>query len=123
MTEVRKGQPLAAPKDYAEELGWVRQRTAESIVFTGYFRAPALRYRGWILQEQSGKFNFFIHRPPIELIRDTDSAGCFHPKNDGWWLITFKPDAQPADIASGIAAIQKVLRKAFEVRLARRTPQ
>ena len=113
--------PLApAPKTYAQELGWQGNRTNAGIEHTGRYRAPGLQYRGWVLQKNGG-LQFFIHKPPMDLLHDTDFSGCFHARNDGWWLISFKPHAIPPDLASGIAAIQKALRRAFEVRLARRS--
>jgi hypothetical protein len=113
------GQPSAAPRNYAQDLGWKKQMSANGTVYTGHYRAAGLRYDGWILWREK-RPEFFILKPPIDLLRDTDYAGCFHARNDGWWLITFKPYDVPADVASGIAAIHKTLRKAFELRAARR---
>jgi hypothetical protein len=114
------GQPCAVPKDYTHELGWTHHRTADGTVYTGHYRATGLRYQGWVLLNDKGKLSFYIHKPPMGLLRDTDYAGCFHFRNDGWCLVTFKPYDVPADVSSGIAAIQKALRNAFETRTAKR---
>src|SRR5437868_5989454 len=97
-----RGQPSAAPKDYAQELGWKSKSgpTADSAVYSGYYRAAGLRYQGWVLQQTNGKLLFYILKPPISLLRKTQFAGCFHFRNDEWWLIGFRPDAVPADLAS-----------------------
>jgi hypothetical protein len=112
-----KRKPL---KVYAEELGWQSRTTNDGLVHTGNYRAAGLKYSGWILEKVGGKFQFFIHNPPIKLLRSTDFAGCFHACNDGWYLIAFKPHSVPAEISSGIAAVQKALRNAFEVRVSTR---
>jgi hypothetical protein len=122
-TTTLKGRLSAAPRDYAQELGWSGQQTSEGTVFKGHYRAPGLRYDGWILRSPDGKLSFYILRPPMDLIRDTDYSNCFHARNDGWWLITFKPYDMPADVASGVASIQKVLRQAFGNRTAKRRRQ
>jgi len=116
---VMKGRPLAAPKAYAQDLGWRTEWTAQGTIYIGYYRAPGLRYEGWV-DDNRGKLQFYIRKPPINLLHDTDFGGCFHPRNNDWWLITFKPYDLPADLSSGVAAIQKALRRAFEVRAARR---
>jgi len=110
-----RGQPRAALKNYADELGWTRRRAPDGAAFTGYYRASGLRYEGWVV-EHDDKLLFYILRPPMNLLRETDFSGCFHARNDGWWLVSFKPDDRPADAASGIASIQKALRDAFRTR-------
>lgn len=108
---------------YSDDLGWQRQRTAEGIVHSGTYRGPAVRYSGWIL-EDNDTLAFYIYKPPINLLRDTEYGQCFHPQKDGdWWLIGFRPYARPADVSSGIAAIQKALRTAFTTRLRSRRTQ
>lgn len=113
-------QPEAAPKTYKDELGWRSHPTAEGITHTGYYRVYTLKYRGWILQKPDGKFQFFIQRPPFSLIKHTEFAGCFHEREGGVWLITFKPYALPNTVSSGIVAIQNAMRRAFEVHVANR---
>src|SRR5690349_17233710 len=115
----RRGQPKAAPKTYDQDLGWARKETMDGTVYTGYFRAVGLRYEGWILQQRKS-LQFYILKPPIQLLRDTEFGGCFHAQNDGWWLIAFKPYHAPRDASSGIAAVQKALLRAFQLRTTRR---
>ncbi len=117
-----KGQPSAAPKSYAQELGWASHTGPDGTVYTGHYRMPGLRYEGWIV-EDNGKLTFYIKKPPIDLLRATDFAGCFHCNNDDWWVVGFKPYDMATDVASGIAAIQKTLWKAFQVRTAKRRAQ
>ena len=109
------GQPQAAPRTYSEELGWTAERTAQGIVYKGNYLVRSLRYQGWVLQ-QDRKLQFYILNPPIQLLRETNFGACFHIRNDGWWLISFKPHDIPADLASGVAGIQKTLHTAFETR-------
>jgi len=108
------------PKTFDQQLGWVQERTAEGVVYQGLYRAVGLRYTGWILKRADGTFLFHILKPPITLLRDTEYEHCFRPRNSGWWLVDFQPAAEPVDVSSGIAAIQKALRTAFHTRLEQR---
>lgn len=111
---------MAAPKNYRQQLGWQSRESGDDLIFTGQYRVSGLRYDGWVRRDASRKLSFFIRNPPIEWLRDTEYGGCFHPRNDGWWLIGFKPNDTPADVSSGIAAIQKALGCAFEIRAQKR---
>lgn len=125
MSWLRRIQSRAAPpiRTYARELGWTSQPSREGgTIHQGYYRALGLRWDGYVHQTFKG-LDFFILNPPIQLIRDTNFGGCFHARNDGWWLVAFKPDAKPSDLDSGVAAIQHVLLNAFEVRAAKRRQQ
>lgn len=119
-------QTRTAPpvRTYARELGWSTQPGSPGgTVHRGYYRAFGLRWDGYVYQSSKG-LDFYILNPPMELIRDTDFGGCFHTAgNDGWWLIAFKPYAKPADLDSGVAAIQYVLLNAFQIRAAKRRQQ
>jgi hypothetical protein len=115
------GRPGAAPRYYSDDLGWKTQQTSDQFVYTGYYRVVGLRFDGYIRESKNGgQLYFFVRKPPIQLIRDTEFAGCFHARNDDWFLVGFKDRAQPKDVNSGIAAIQRVLLKAFRVRMAHR---
>ena len=116
----RKGRQVAAPKTYAQELGWTARRDGKSAVYSGHYRARGIRYEGWIVTKSGGKLLFYILNPPLALLRETEFGGCFHFNNDDWWLIGFHPGDQPTDVCSGIAAIQKALMEAFNVRTAKR---
>jgi hypothetical protein len=117
------GRLSAAPKNYAQDLGWKSRKTSNGVLYTGYYRAYGLRYEGSVLKAHDGKLTFLIRKPPIELLRDTEFGGCFHAADDGWWLVAYKPWSLPADAPSGIAAIQKTLLKAFEIRAEKRRSQ
>ena len=119
-TALFTGQQRAAPRSYSLDSGWSAQRQADGTVHTGYYRAVGRTWQGWIYEGRKGKLECFIFQPPIELIRATEFAGCFHARGDDWWLITFKPSAKPDGVDSGIAAIQKTLFKAFQQQLPRR---
>jgi hypothetical protein len=109
-------------KAYSQDSGWRRDMTGKGMVYTGYYRVPGLRYSGWVSQKWSGTLLFYILNPPIALLRETEFGGCFHfAGNDGWWLISFRPEARPPDVDSGVAAIQLALRQAFVARAAKRT--
>ncbi len=120
ITGLRKGQPSAAPKSYAQELGWTSRKSGSGTIHTGHYSVLGFRRQGWIFEHDQGKLEFYIFKPPIELLRATEYAGCFHARQDDWWLVAFKPSAAPVDVSSGIAAIQKSLRRAFEVHAASR---
>ena len=109
-------------RTYARELGWASKPSPPGTVHTGYYRAVGLRWQGHVYQT-SKALDFYILKPPVDLIRDTDFGGCFHARNDGWWLVAFRPEAIPPDLDSGVAAIQYVLAKAFQVRAAKRRRQ
>ena len=110
----------SGPRRYSEDLGWRRRHTPIGTIYTGLFRARGLSFHGWARQDPDGKLHFLIYRPPIEILKDTDFSGCFHEYADGWQLVAFKPYAQPPNVDSGIAAIQKALLKAFAIRAAKR---
>lgn len=112
--------PRSGVRTFSRDLGWTSEFQCDgSKVHRGLFMAVGLRWQGYVHQK-SGKLEFFIQNPPIQMIRDTEFSGCFHARNDGWWFIGFKPEALPADLDSGIAAVQHVLRTAFERRAEKR---
>lgn len=114
---VRTGQPPAAPTSYARQLGWETHRTDRGTEHSGHYRAPSrVLYRGFVLEESRGNLHFYIHRAPIAWLRLTHFGACFHAMADEWWKISFRPHERPADLDSGIAAVQRALRAAFEAR-------
>ncbi len=107
-------------RTFSRDLGWTSEAQREGgTVHRGFFRATGLRWQGYVRQK-SGKLDFFVLNPPIQMIRDTQFSGCFHARNDGWWFIGFRPEALPPDVDSGIAAVQHVLKTAFEKRAEKR---
>ena len=117
---VIKHLKTGGPRRYAEDLGWRIRFTPEGTVYTGLFRAGGLTFHGWIRQDPTGQLHFLIHRPPMQMLRETDYFGCFHQRNDGWQLVAFKPYAQPPNVDSGIGAIQRALIRTLQERASRR---
>ena len=107
-------------RSFAEDLGWQHRETTNGTVYTGFFRVHSLAFPGWIRHDRTGKLHFLIHQPPMELLRETEYFGCFHPRGDGWQLVTFKPHEEPPDPHSGIASIQKALLDAVSLRMKKR---
>jgi hypothetical protein len=108
----RQQQPVrrAAPLTFTQDMGWKCQSgEGGRLEYTGYFQACSLRFRGEIYHEPDNSLYFYIHQPPIGLLQHTDYAGCFHPRDYGWYLISFKPYAKPANVDSGIYSIQQAL--------------
>jgi len=103
-----------------QELGWRSSPAGDVVQFSGQFRLAGLRYDGYVRQELGGRLSFYIHNPPIVWLRETEYGGCFHPRDDGWWLVSFKPHEVPADASSGVAAIQIALVAAFATRTRKR---
>jgi hypothetical protein len=117
----QKRQPAQrAALTFAQDMGWKSQLgTGGRTEYTGFFQACSLRWKGFIYQELDNTLDFYILNPPVGLLRHTDYAGCFHARNDGWYLITFKPYAKPINVDSGISAIQRALAESIRAGLNR----
>ncbi len=111
-----RGQSGAAPRTYAQDMGWKPTRRPGYILHEGHFRTVGLRWRGFA-RECSGSFDFYIFDPPIGFVRNSQWAGCFHLGDGRWYHITFVPGQQPKDLDSGIAAINKVLSRSLRSRV------
>ena len=104
------GQPGAAPRTYAQDMGWAVKALPDGMVYRGYFRAKGLRWQGQIQCAPDGRILVFIENPPLGFIRSTEWAGCFHATSTGkWFQVTFKPYAPAKDVDGAIAAVNKIL--------------
>ena len=90
--EQRQPARRVAPLTFAQDMGWKSRPGQDGRTeYTGFFQACSLRWLGEIYHERDNTLHFYIHQPPIGLLRHTDYSGCFHARDHGWYLITFKP--------------------------------
>jgi hypothetical protein len=107
------GAPPRPLPSYAQDQGWTtRYEPDGSLLHEGYFRALGLRWEGRVHQTMWGMLMFEINNPPLTYIRLSPWAGCFHALQGLWMWITFSK--QPADVDSGIAAVNKLLKHVYD---------
>lgn len=109
-------------RTYAQDLGWNSIRNADgTIQHQGfYYTRRRGRWLGRALQHGQN-LSFQILDPPMDCIRGTGWAGCFHAISpDGWWGVTFKPGTEPKDLDSGLMGIIKILEICLRQRAATR---
>ncbi len=68
-------------------------------------------FQGYVTQQQSGKFEFFLFRP-TQQIRSHSHWTCFVERNDGWYMVHMR--REPKDLSSGILTIEFLIKEAYE---------
>ena len=102
----------------AQDSGWVSSSKANgTIIHKGNYIWGRRRWRGEV-EQQGGTFHFFIWNPPIELIRMTEYAGCFHLESvrEAKYRISWKVGQYPKSLSSGIISVNRVLNEAMSLR-------
>jgi hypothetical protein len=92
---------------YWQERGWRPDGTN----YTGSYQTPYAAFQGWIEQERSGQFNFYIYNPSRE-IREHSHWTCFQHRGNDWYLIHM--GRQPRDVGSGIMTVERLISEAYE---------
>lgn len=94
-------------RPYWMERGWIRNGNN----YVGNYQTRYGSYSGYIEQQGSNSFQFFILDPPKEM-EEHSHWTCFQYRGDQWWHIHM--GRKPADISAGILAIERLLTEAFE---------
>ena len=92
---------------YWQERGWVR----DGHRYTGTYQTRYGSFRGYCDQKGLSFFRFYIYQPPEELRRHSHWK-CFLERDRGWYEVHM--GRMPADISSGILAIERLITEAFE---------
>ena len=93
---------------YWQERGWSR----EGNVYRGNYQTAYAAFQGWIEQDRSGRFHFYMYNPS-EAIRSHSHWTCFQHRGDGWYLIHMA--REPRDLSSGIMTVEQLVREAYEL--------
>ena len=91
-----------------QERGWSQSGRS----FRGSYQTPYGAFLGYIEQERSGHFNFYLQNPPWQL-RHHSHWTCFQHRGGDWYLVHMAKD--PRDLSSGIMTIEKLMTEAHEV--------
>jgi hypothetical protein len=92
---------------YWQERGWTRSGNR----YAGNYQTPWGAFQGYAEQHGSSFFRFYILHPPVQLSRDRHWT-CFIFRGGGTYEIHLS--RQPADVGSGILAIERLLAEAFQ---------
>jgi hypothetical protein len=92
---------------YWQERGW--KQTGRT--YRGSYQTPYGAFEGYIEQERSGRFNFYLYNPPGQL-RDHSHWTCFQHRGNDWYLVHMAKE--PRDLGSGIMTIEKLMTEAYE---------
>ena len=92
---------------YWQERGWQQNGNT----YSGSYQTRHGAFLGWIECKSSGHIDFYLHSPSQQIQRHSHWA-CFQPRNDGWYLIHMS--RRPADVGSGIIAIERLVTEAYE---------
>ena len=94
-------------RPYWMERGWVR----EGNHYVGNYQTRYGSYPGFVEQQGSNSYQFFILDPPGELKRHSHWT-CFQHRGDNWYHVHM--GRRPADMSSGILTIERLITEAFE---------
>lgn len=92
---------------YWQERGWINQGHR----YGGNYQTPYGAFQGSAEQRGSQFFRFYVFDPPEELSRHRHWT-CFIPRGQDSYEIHLA--RQPADVSSGIMAIERLITEAFE---------
>jgi len=91
---------------YWQERGWTRSGNR----YTGNYQTGWGAFQGYAEQRGSSFFRFYILHPPEQVSRHSHWT-CFISRGGGTYEIHLS--RQPADVGSGILAIERLLTEAF----------
>jgi hypothetical protein len=94
-------------RPYWMERGWVH----EGDHYTGNYQTRYGSYSGFVEQQASNSFDFFILSPPEELRRHSHWT-CFQHRGENWYHVHM--GKRPKDLSSGILTIERLITEAFE---------
>jgi len=94
-------------RPYWVERGWTRKGNE----YFGNYQTRYGSYTGYIEQQNSNSFQFFIWDPPQEL-KSHSHWSCFQHRGDNWYNVHM--GRRPKDLSSGILAIERLITEAFE---------
>ena len=92
---------------YWREHGWTRDGNG----YSGSYQTPYAAFKGWIEEERSGRFTFFLYNPSHQ-IRTHSHWICFAPRGSDWYMVHM--ERRPKDVSSGIITIEQLIREAYE---------
>lgn len=91
---------------YWQERGWTRSGNR----YTGNYQTAWGAFQGYAEQRGSSFFRFYFLHPPEQVSRHSHWT-CFISRGGGTYEIHLS--RQPADVGSGILAIERLLTEAF----------
>jgi hypothetical protein len=94
---------------YWQERGWIRQGDT----YVGSYQTPFGAFRGTIDDNGYGQARFYLLDVP-RVLRGSPHWRCFQPRGDRGFHVHM--GIRPADMSSGILAIERLLTEAFEGR-------
>lgn len=94
---------------YWQERGWVRNGNR----YTGNYQTTYGAFQGSAEERSRSYFRFYIYHPPQALSRHSHWT-CFIDRGGGTYEIHLS--RQPADVGSGIMAIERLLTEALQNR-------
>lgn len=92
---------------YWQERGWKQQGNH----YTGNYQTRYGAFQGSAEQRGASYFRFYISHPPDQLARHSHWT-CFISRGGNTYEVHLS--RQPADVSSGILAIERILIEAFE---------
>jgi len=93
---------------YWQERSWQKN----SGTYRGYYRTRYGSFEGEIKHRYDNTFDFYIFNPPKELEKHNHWV-CFRHQGKNKYLLHFA--TKPKDVSSGIMAMEKLIKEAFEI--------
>ena len=94
-------------RPYWQERGWVRSGN----VYTGTYQTPYGSFLGSVEDRGWNRYRFYLIDPPRALRQSTHWA-CFQPRGRKGFFVHMAE--RPADLSSGILAIERLITEAHE---------
>lgn len=92
---------------YWQQQGWQQKGNQ----FTGSYQTPYGAFYGEVVRRAGSFIDFFLYDPPQKL-RSHSHWACFQDRGQGWYMVHMS--RKPADVSSGILAIERLLTEALE---------
>jgi hypothetical protein len=92
---------------YWQERGWTRKGNT----YTGSYRTRYGAFFGQIAQHSGNDIEFLLYQPSAEIQQHSHWV-CFQHQGKDWYLVHM--GRRPADVSSGILAIERLISESFE---------
>jgi len=92
---------------YWQERGWTRSGRQ----YTGTYQTPYAAFQGRIVEEWSGRINFYLFNPSYQF-QSHSHWRCFAHQGHDWYLVHMA--RRPKDVSSGIMTIERLIKESYQ---------